>query len=377
MIWRMLLKEKTMKVENLQYKYYRISHALRLTISFIFALLLLAKLDLVKDVSWILITMVVIVGPMSYKGSVYPRAIQRSTGTLIGIIFGILSFYAGKYSFSGMIVIIALGIFTCGYLTLSKMPYAGILIGITLSVTVSVSGGNLDIALWRISDVFIGCVIAVIFSSIFPHKACIHWNIELYKLISNLHQLYCANLSRNLFNRPELKNLNSINKKTIANILKLSAPAQKETRIDKKTYELLQETILDIISYLNLIEKAFWDCPVSHHIICASSLSKKINYAIDYRFKLLQAFIRDDITDPDAIKKFHHKEFEQDVMEELRSTLLGQHAGNDIAIENKIYGYFYLGTQIIDKLDALAMLLSTMKTQQRRHIHLRVRNRTE
>ncbi|KAA8997687.1 hypothetical protein FJU30_18175 [Affinibrenneria salicis] len=352
------------QIENIQYKYYRISHAARLTLAFLCSLLIFSNFNAIEDLSWIFITLVVIMGPMSYKGSVYPRAIQRTLGTLMGIIFGITSFYAGKFSPFLAVFPIAMGIFTCGYLTLSKIPYAGILIGITMSVIVTASEGNLDIALWRISDVFIGCLMAVLFSSILPHKASIHWNIELFKLISNLHLLYAANLSRNVFTKLDLRQLNAKNKRIVANIIKLSVPAQQETKFIKGTYVSIQECIQDLTSYLALIEMAYWECDVSHKIINQSSLSSKINNAIQHRFIMLESFIRDNTKDIDGIKKFHHREFKKEVMLELKTIARSQpddEAQQDLAIENQIYGYFYLGMKIIDRLDTLIQQLYTMK----------------
>lgn len=353
-----------MNIENIQYKYYRISHAARLTLAFLCSLLIFSQLHAVEDISWIFITLVVIMGPMSYKGSVYPRAIQRTLGTLIGIIFGLIAYYAAQYSALLAGLPIAIGVFTCGYLTLSKIPYAGILIGITLSVIVTASAGNLDIALWRIADVFIGCLIAILFSSILPHRASVHWNIELFKLVSNLHLLYAANLSRNIFTKLDLKKLNSANKKIIANIVKLSAPAQQETKINKATYISIQECIQDLTSYLALIEMAYWECDVSHKIINQSSLSSWINDAIRHRFVMLESLIRGDIKSIDGIKQFHHREFKKDVMRELKGIILdlsGDESPQELSIENQIYGYFYLGIKIIDRLDCLIQLLHSME----------------
>ncbi|QTF06806.1 hypothetical protein HC231_01790 [Brenneria izadpanahii] len=362
------------KIKNIQYRYYRVSHAMRLTMAFLCCLLIFSKIKTIEDVSWIFITLVVIMGPMSYKGSVYPRAVQRFMGTLIGIIFSIISFYLGKYSPVLAILPIAMGIFTCGYLVLSKIPYAAILIGISLSVVVTASEGNMDIAIWRISDIFIGCLIAVLFSSILPHKASIHWDIELFKLISNLHLLYAANLSRNIFTKLDLRQLNMKNKKIIADIVKLSGPAQKETKHNKSTYISIQECIQDLTSYLVLIEMAYWECDTSHKIINKSSLSAQINNAIQYRFVMLESFIRDNIRDTDGLKKFHYREFKKEVMCELKRIVNSQSDNEeqqDLAVENQIYGYFYLGMKIIDRLDTLIELLYAMKeARAHKHFHL-------
>ncbi|MEE3664068.1 FUSC family protein [Brenneria sp. g21c3] len=362
------------KIKNIQYRYYRVSHAIRLTMAFLCCLLIFSKIKTIEDVSWIFITLVVIMGPMSYKGSVYPRAIQRVLGTLIGIFFSIASFYIGKYNAFLALIPIAMGIFTCGYLVLSKVPYAAILIGISLSVVVTATEGNLDIALWRISDIFIGCLIAVIFSSIFPHKASIHWDIELFKLISNLHLLYAANLSRNIFTKLDLRRLNIKNKKIVADIIKLSGPAQKETKVDKSVYASVQACIQDLTSYLVLIEMAYWECEVSHKIINRTSLSAQVNNAIQYRFVMLESFIRDNIRDTEGMKKFHYREFKDEVMLELKKITCNQPENaqqQDLAVENQIYGYFYLGMKIIDRLDTLIELLYAMKDEcENKHFHL-------
>ena len=62
------------------YRHYRIVHGCRIALAFILTFLLV-RLLAVPEGTWPLITLVVIMGPISFWGNVVPRAFERIGGT--------------------------------------------------------------------------------------------------------------------------------------------------------------------------------------------------------------------------------------------------------------------------------------------------------
>jgi uncharacterized membrane protein YccC len=58
------------------YRHYRVVHGVRIALAFILSFLLVRLLD-VPEGTWPLITLVVIMGPISFWGNVLPRALER------------------------------------------------------------------------------------------------------------------------------------------------------------------------------------------------------------------------------------------------------------------------------------------------------------
>lgn len=129
----MRLNKKISPLDNLIYTHYRITHALRITLAFILTFLII-RLLAIPEGTWPLITLVVVMGPISYWGNVLTRAMQRIGGTVFGAISGLIALYLESYSLTLMLVWCGVVMFLCGYLTLGKRPYMALLIGITLAV---------------------------------------------------------------------------------------------------------------------------------------------------------------------------------------------------------------------------------------------------
>src|SRR5436190_15522172 len=67
------------------YRHYRIVHGVRIALAFVLTFLVVRLLD-VPEGSWPLITMVVVMGPLSFLGNVLPRAVDRIGGTILGAV---------------------------------------------------------------------------------------------------------------------------------------------------------------------------------------------------------------------------------------------------------------------------------------------------
>lgn len=130
----MRLNAPLSRLDLLIYGHYRIVHGLRIALAFMLTFLLTRELKLPES-TWPLITLVVVMGPISFWGNVLSRALQRVIGTIFGASCGVVALYLELYSLPLMLLWCGCIMFLCGYLALGKRPYVGLLIGITLGVT--------------------------------------------------------------------------------------------------------------------------------------------------------------------------------------------------------------------------------------------------
>ncbi|ECE6362822.1 FUSC family protein, partial [Salmonella enterica subsp. salamae] len=122
------------------YRHYRIVHGIRIALAFILTFLLV-RLFNIPEGTWPLITLVVIMGPISFWGNVVPRAFERIGGTILGAILGLVALRLELFSLPLMLLWCAAAMFLCGWLALGKKPYQALLIGITLAVVVGAPAG--------------------------------------------------------------------------------------------------------------------------------------------------------------------------------------------------------------------------------------------
>ena len=94
------------------YKHYRVVHGCRIALAFVLTFILVRLLD-VPEGTWPLITLVVVMGPISFWGNVVPRAFERIGGTVLGSALGAYCPEAGAYLISGHA-----GMVRCGHVPL-------------------------------------------------------------------------------------------------------------------------------------------------------------------------------------------------------------------------------------------------------------------
>ncbi len=186
------------------YRHYRVVHGVRIALAFVLTFLLVRLLN-VPEGTWPLITLVVVMGPISFWGNVVPRAFQRIGGTILGSALGLVALKLELISLPLMVLWCAAAMFLCGWLALGKKPYQALLIGITLSVVVGAPPGDMHTALWRSGDVIFGSLLAMLFTGIWPQRAFIHWRIQMASYVTNFNRLYQAGFSPNLVDRPRLE----------------------------------------------------------------------------------------------------------------------------------------------------------------------------
>lgn len=80
------------------YRHYRIVHGIRIATAFILTFLLV-RLFSIPEGTWPLITLVVIMGPISFWGNVVPRAFERIGGTILGAALGLVALRLGSFPY--------------------------------------------------------------------------------------------------------------------------------------------------------------------------------------------------------------------------------------------------------------------------------------
>lgn len=262
----MRLNAPLSRFDLLIYGRYRLVHGLRIALAFTLTFLLTRELKLPES-TWPLITLVVVMGPISFWGNVLSRALQRVVGTVFGAACGVVALYLELYSLPLMLAWCCAIMFLCGYLALGKRPYVGLLIGITLEVIVGGVPGDIETALWRSGDVILGSVLALLFCSIYPQRAYTHWRLQMHDTLQQAGRLYHTHLSPNVLERPKLTRSHARLLAKIVSLRPLLAPAVKETRLGSPLFEATQTTLRNSVCTLEMLANTYWRDRQSHFLM--------------------------------------------------------------------------------------------------------------
>lgn len=332
------------------YKNYRIVHGIRIALAFVITFLILRLVNL-PDHSWPLITLVVVMGPMSFVGNVIPRAFERIGGTIIGALLGLIALHIEIYSLTAMMIWCGCAAFLCGYLTVSKRPYAALLIGITLAVVSSAPAGDMQTALWRGTNIILGCILAMLFSSIYPQRAFIHWRIQLAAFLTDYSKLSAAGFSSNMISRPDLKKTSTRIANNVIKMRGLLVPASKETGIPKAVLEEIQSVTRDMLAGQRFMIEAYWASRASRFLLLNSQTLADVHHMTQQTLQALSAALHEGNISP--IKA--NSERLNQITTELHE-LLQAPEGSEV-MESAVYGYVWLSMQLAVQLETLSALV--------------------
>ncbi|TCW00178.1 FUSC family protein [Biostraticola tofi] len=346
----MRLDRKISSLEHVIYQHYQLAHGLRISLAFVLTFLIVRLLQ-IPEGSWPLITLVVVMGPISFWGNVLQRAMQRIAGTLFGALSGLIALRLELYSLPLMLLWCGGVMFICGYLTLGKRPYMALLIGITLAVVCGGTAGDMETALWRSGDVIIGSLLALLFTSIYPQRAFIHWRRQMGLELASLSKIYAAYLSPNVIDRPRLegrlkKILNEVVKRRA-----LLTPASKESRVGKEVFDAIQTLNRNIVCVLELQIDAWWASRESHFILLNATTLRITQRATLRTLMTLAEALREGNPEPIVAERTELA----GIASEL--TQLMQQATERGQAEAAIYGYVWLSLRLTEQLEQLAQLL--------------------
>lgn len=331
------------------YRHYRAVHGVRIAIAFVLCFLFVRLTD-IPEGTWPLITLVVVMGPISTWGNVLPRVVQRISGTFAGLISGLIALKLELLSLPLMLVWCFIVMIVCGYLTLGKHPYMALLFGITLGVVVGAPAGDFTVALWRGGDVILGSLMALLFSAIWAQRAYTHWRIQLSDAFINMAKIHHAGFSANLVEKPRL---NPRFQKLLTSVIKMRAllePASKETRIPKSVFEAIQTINRNMVNTMQMQIEAWWASRESHLILLNAPTLRRTQQMTENTLNALSALMVKGETEQ-VIANSHELEA---ITQELEALI----ANGSARLETTaIYGYVWLSLEQARQLERMTDLV--------------------
>lgn len=351
----MRLDREISSVERLLYRNYRIVHGVRIGLAFIITFLLLRTLKVPEGI-WPLITLVVVMGPISFWGNVLQRALQRVSGMLLGAVSGLIALFLEFYSLPLMLIWCGIVMFFCGYLTLGKRPFMALLIGITLAAMCGVGAENMPVALWRGGDVILGSILALLFTSIYPQHAYMLWRMEMADCLQSVGQIYGAYLSPNMLERPRLERRM---KQLLAQVVKLRGllqPASEETPIPEQVFEAVQTLTRNLVCTLELLVGAYWASRETRFILLNAKTLRSA--------QLLTLRSIESLAD---MMRHGEARTESGDLSEIACELkaLMQEASAEQPCDASICGYMWLSMELAQQLEELSDLLKVCTSRVR------------
>ncbi|MFS9559081.1 FUSC family protein [Enterobacter hormaechei] len=332
------------------YKHYRVVHGCRIALAFVLTFVLVRLLD-IPEGTWPLITLVVVMGPISFWGNVVPRAFERIGGTVLGSALGLIALKLELISFPVMLLWCAVAMFLCGWLALGKKPYQALLIGITLAVVVGAPAGDMTTALWRSGDVILGSLLAMLFTGIWPQRAFLHWRIQMANYVTAFNRVYQAGFSPNLIERPRLeKHLQKI-LNDVVKMRGLITPASNETHIQKAIFEAIQTVSRNLVCMLELQINAHWASRPSHLLMLNAHTLKETQQMTQQTLLTIAHALYEG--NPQPIRA--NSERLNEIVAELKQ-LMNERQGDNVA-ETPIHGYVWLSMELARQLELLSQLI--------------------
>ncbi|TEW54469.1 FUSC family protein [Psychromonas sp. RZ22] len=312
-------------------------------------MLIITNIFNIPESTWPLITLVVVMGPISYWGNVLPRAIERVIGTFVGAASGIVALYLETISPIFFIVWCAVVMFLCGYLTLGKKPYSSLLIGITLAVVVGAHSLDFTKALWRSGDVIFGSAFALFCCSIFPQKAFIHWRLNVSQYLFEIGKVHHVLLSPNIVDRPQLKNKQKTLLADITRNRTLVSPSAAETHLSSSLLNGIQISMDNCLYTIEKISDIYWSDRSHHLTLIHAQHLRSCHKATEETFnQLSQMLVSGEVEG--AEWRFENM---NDTIEELKALTHQQ----QFHFDPSLYGYVWLNVQLIDELVKLRRLI--------------------
>ncbi|WP_261816572.1 FUSC family protein [Vibrio gallicus] len=342
----MRLDQAISSLDTFIFTNYRVVHSVRVALAFMLTMLLTGYFD-VPERTWILITLVVVIVPMSYLGNVLPRAWHRVLGTIIGAGSGVLAIAISQYSFIATLIWCGAVIYISAYYSQGKRPYVCILVCITLSVTAGGGDSDVSVALWRAFDVSIGCAIAVAFCLIYPQRAFIHWRMRIHRVLSNFSTVYHLSYSPNVIEKPDLEPFQKSLVKEMAKINTLGTPSIKETRLNGQIIDAIQNQLRNMLCTIELLNHSYWSDRESHLNMLYSKKLKLCQKQVEKKLMDMAHMVTTGelIDDGETLNS-------KEIIQELKS-IIADIDGH----ETDIYGYIWLNVKLIEDLASLKRLL--------------------
>lgn len=356
----MHLGKKISKPERLFCQHYRWIHATRISLAFLVTFLAIRyfKLD---GASYALITMLIVMGPQPYWGNVFSRALQRTGGTVLGALSGLVALYLEIHSYPLMLLWCGVMMFIAGYLTLGKHPYMALLIGATLAVVSCAPPNDMDSAITRSVYVLAGSLLAMLYTSIYPQRAYTDLRIKFSQSLGKINHLYEQYFSPRVLERPALDDQLKDELDAVIKLRSYITPASNETNLKASVFESLQTLHRDLLATMALMIDAYWSSNENHKLIESEQALNDLHRLIPQALESLQNKLVMGISDNQISGELRQK------ARDLHGLVL--ESIKDKVYEPPFYAYIWLTLEMLRQLTDLNDQLHAA-LYQKGHLHL-------
>lgn len=340
----MHLGKKISKLEQLVCEHYRWIHATRISLAFLVTFLAIRffKLD---GASYALITMLIVMGPQPYWGNVFSRALQRTGGTVLGALSGLVALYLEIHSYPLMLLWCGVMMFIAGYLTLGKHPYMALLIGATLAVVSCAPPNDMDSAITRSVYVLAGSLLAMLYTSIYPQRAYTDLRIKFSQSLDKIHDLYEGYFSPRVLERPALDDQLKNELDAVLKLRNYITPASNETNLKASVFESLQTLHRNLLATMSLMIDAYWSSSKNHKLIESEQALNDLHRLIPQALVSLQNKLVMGISNNQISSELRQKS--QDLHTLVFESL------KDKVYEPPFYAYIWLALEMLRQLTEL------------------------
>ncbi|MBM5572493.1 MULTISPECIES: FUSC family protein [Deefgea] len=258
-IFRTLISRwRVLKHPVFLYQHFRVIHTLRVALAFLFG----GAIDIYFAIpygTWTLVAIVVLMGNMPTQGDISRKSGQRVLGTFYGALAGLMAvlFYLVTpwLGFMWMILLIALS----AYHALGKNGEAAVVAGVTTVMVGGLGETAIEESFWRLGNVVIGAIVAMIFANLLPTRAIDRWRLMLAENLRDIALVYRQiSLNPQLDIEPTLERINARMKK----MRSLIAAAAKESGQKSHTFETLHRYHRILFLLLERMSVAAAEAPI-------------------------------------------------------------------------------------------------------------------
>ncbi|ARP85255.1 FUSC family protein [Bordetella genomosp. 9] len=183
---RMALSLQHLASPYQRYRHAQGLHAIRVALAMLTTILITSGLD-VPHGDWASVSMLVVIGGIQHHGNIRKKAVERGLGTMLGAAAGLLLIVVhdlfGAPAATYALLSLMAGI--CGYYAIGRGGYIALLTAITLIIVAGHGDNSIETGMWRTLNVFIGIVVALVFSFALPLLASFSWR---YGMALNLRR---------------------------------------------------------------------------------------------------------------------------------------------------------------------------------------------
>jgi uncharacterized membrane protein YccC len=334
-----------------RYRHAQALHALRVTLAMLTTILITTGLALPHG-DWASVSMLIVIGGIQHHGNIRKKAVERALGTMLGAGIGLLLILAhgalGSEILTYGLLSLAAGI--CAYYAIGRGGYIALLTAITVIIVAGHGDNSIQTGAWRALNVFIGIVVALVFSFALPLLASYAWR---YGMALNLRR--AARLIERLLSgqtlTPEARSAAfvDLNRRSIT-LRNLLPSVAKEMEVPLSRLEDIQDQHRSILASLEMISGVPLGAAGASHQAVLQAFRVEGHTMRAVLLAMARALRTGDAAA--RLKSYAARDL-------LPGASL--EAMNTAALPEPLQGPYWLMRQAIGQIDRLRMLLMTLR----------------